>query len=124
MKISLKGTPKYYDGQKTFSIEGIYNLHQASINGYPAWIQESRKHALWFDKFPSTWLIGDFDNIGGNNGYIGGPFGNDEMPNRIRQKWRYYEFGNWPEVDSKTDVTIVAWTRGGNFFMFTLILGK
>ena len=74
MKISLKGTPKYYDNQKTLTIEGIYNLYQTSINGYPAWIQESRKHALWFDKFPSTWLIGDFENIGGNNGYIGGPF--------------------------------------------------
>ena len=115
MKISLRGTPKYYDNQKTFSIEGIYDLYQTSVNGYPAWIQESRKHALWFDKFPSTWLIGDFENIGGNNGYIGGPFGHDEMPSTIKKKWRYYEYGNWPEVDDKNDVKILAWTRRGNY---------
>ena len=39
LTISLKGTPKYYDNQKTFTIEGIYNLYQTSVNGYPAWIQ-------------------------------------------------------------------------------------
>ena len=36
------------------------------------------------------------------------------MPNTIRQKWRYYEYGNWPEVDNINDVEILAWIRRGN----------
>ena len=69
--------------------QGIYTLADSKINGYPYWIQGGGNLALWFSKGSSAWEVGNSNYLGEDQGFIIGPFGNDEYPNRISSGWIY-----------------------------------
>ena len=53
-------------------INGIYNLGPKEINGYPHWIHENGKQAMWFNKISASWFVGDTEDVGDNMGGISG----------------------------------------------------
>ena len=60
-----------YDMQLS-DINGIYNLGPKEINGYPHWIHENGKQAMWFNKISASWFVGDTEDVGDNMGGISG----------------------------------------------------
>ena len=71
------------------SKHGIYILADGVVNGYPYWVREDEKYALWLNKKTASWIVGAKDNLGTSTGYIVGPNGRDNYPNDIKQGWTY-----------------------------------
>ena len=82
------------------SKHGIYILADGVVNGYPYWVREDEKYALWFNKASASWLVGKNEKLGGKNGNIDGPNGRDNYPNDIKQGWTYSHGGKFKEAPS------------------------
>ena len=82
------------------SKHGIYILADGVVNGYPYWVREDEKYALWFTKSTASWIVGAKDKLGTNTGYIVGPYGRDNYPNDIKQGWTYSHGGKFKEAPS------------------------
>ena len=82
------------------SKHGIYILADGVVNGYPYWVREDEKYALWLNKKTASWIVGAKDKLGTNTGYIVGPYGRDNYPNDIKQGWTYSHGGKFKEAPS------------------------
>ena len=82
------------------SKHGIYILADGVVNGYPYWVREDEKYALWLNKKTASWIVGAKDNLGTSTGYIVGPNGRDNYPNDIKQGWTYSDGEKFKEAPS------------------------
>ena len=79
MKLQLRGEPKTsqwmragsYDMNAEFA-NGVYNLGPKDVNGYPHWVHENNKQAIWFNKISQSWFVGDIEDLGVNVAGISG----------------------------------------------------
>ena len=77
--MQLRGEPKTsqwmragsYDLNAEF-VNGIYNLGPKDVNGYPHWVHENNKQAIWFNKISHSWFVGDIEDLGVNVAGISG----------------------------------------------------
>ena len=78
---------------------GVYELAESLINGYYYWLQQNGVNAVWFNRVLSNWKIGPKSKLGENFG-VGGPKGQDMMPNEISKnsRWLYLTNG-WIQAD-------------------------
>ena len=77
--LQLSGKPKTVQWRRAGVIDGsakttngIYNVGSKDVNGYPHWVHENNKQAIWFNKISKSWFIGDIEDLGENAAGISG----------------------------------------------------
>ena len=68
---------------------GHYIRGEEDINGFPHWIHENGKYAIWMHNSKYDWKLGLISQLGSGSGVIDGPNGNIEYPTEIKDGWAY-----------------------------------
>ena len=76
------------------SRQGNYTLAEGLVNGFPYWIQQDGKNAIW-SLWSSYWLVGNKNYLGYEVGYIAAPFDSKVWPTQILDGFVYHAPPIW-----------------------------
>ena len=68
--------------------QGNFTLAEGLVNGFPYWIQQDGKNAIW-SFWSSYWMVGHIDNLGKTIGFIAVQFDSKVWPTQILDGYLY-----------------------------------
>ena len=76
--------------------------------GYPFWVSDNKKKAIWFATGSMQWFLGNKHDVGKGRGYLKGPKAVHDWPNQISSnEWTYAHAGDdkWYQA-GRNDISI------------------